>query len=113
MVSGSEAQLGAISEALWADRPGDFLANGMAGTAHDARQPILLSQTMEAANGARMVMFADGTWREGADRFDRAMLLFDDGGIEGARACWRMLGESEAVERRFWKQEDGRWREGP
>ncbi len=49
VVSGDPAQLRAIGEALWTERPGDFLANGIAGGAHDARQPILLSGTCDAA----------------------------------------------------------------
>jgi DNA polymerase-3 subunit chi len=39
--------------------------------------------------------------------------LFDDATLQGARACWRMLGEREGVDRRFWKQQDGKWVEGP
>jgi DNA polymerase III subunit chi len=106
-------RLAALSRALWAHAPESFLANGVAGTAHDARQPILLSTRAEAANGASFVVLADGAWREEAQAFARVFLLFDTDGVEAARACWRMLGDREAVERRFWKQEGGKWREGP
>jgi len=119
VVSALEDQLRAIGDALWADSPQDFLANGMAGGPHDARQPILLSPNCQPANGARLVMFADGEWRDealggtGETPFTRAFLLFGDAALQGARACWRMLGERDDVERRFWKLENGRWREGP
>lgn len=113
VVSADEAQLRLIGDALWTDRPGDFLANGLAGEAQAGRQPILLSQGCEAANGARMVMFADGLWRDEGLEFARAFLLFGDAALEGARACWRQLGLREDVERRFWKQDGGKWREGP
>ena len=113
VVSGDDAQLRAISQALWSEASDQFLANGIAGKGHEARQPILLSQACEAANGARLVVLADGAWRDEAVQFDRALLLFGDGGIEGARATWRQLGERDDVERHFWKQENGRWREGP
>jgi DNA polymerase III subunit chi len=113
VVSDDPAQLGAIADSLWTERPEDFLANGMAGGPHDALQPILLSADCIAANGARMIMFADGIWREESAGFDRAFLLFDEATLQGARAAWRALGEHEEIERKFWKREGGRWVEGP
>ena len=98
----------AISEALWR-APGDsFLAHGSAGGPHDARQPILLADTLLAANGARFLVLADGIWREPGE-FERVFLVFDAATLDAARACWRTLGERTGLERHFWKQEDGRW----
>ena len=113
VVSDDPAQLKAIGDALWRERPGDFLASGFAGGAHDARQPVLLSQACEAPNGAKLVMFADGVWRDRGTEFERAFLLFGESALQGARAAWRQLGEREDVERRFWKRDGGRWVEGP
>ncbi|WEK46623.1 MAG: DNA polymerase III subunit chi [Candidatus Andeanibacterium colombiense] len=113
VVSDDPAQLEAVGEALWRERPDDFLANGTAGGEHDARQPILLSHRCDAPNGARLVMFADGLWRDEGVGFDRAFLLFGEATLAGARAAWRTLGEREDIERRFWKREGGRWVEGP
>jgi DNA polymerase-3 subunit chi len=108
VVSGDEAQLGRIGEALW--EPKDtFLANGPAGAPHDARQPILLSDRPEPGNGARYMAIADGVWREGEAPFERTFFLFGEATLEDARDCWRMLGAREALERRYWKQEGGRW----
>lgn len=100
-----------LSQALWQGRPGQFLAHGAAGGAHQERQPILLSDTMEAANGARFVMLADGRWRDEAAGFDRAFLLFDAATRQAARGLWRELGAAEGVERHFWQQQGGKWRE--
>jgi len=101
-----------LGQALWsapaAKGAERFLANGLAGGAHDARQPILLSDRVEAANGAKFLVLADGQWREG-EGFDRVFFVFDGSTIENARACWRMLGEREGLERNYWKQESGRW----
>ena len=101
-----------LGQALWsapaAKGAERFLANGEAGGEHDARQPILLSGAVEAANGARFLALADGQWREG-EGFDRVFLVFGEETLEGARSCWRMLGEREGVTRNYWKQEDGRW----
>lgn len=112
VVSSDEAQLKRIGDALW-ERPDAFLANGKAGEKHGARQPILLSPRCEAENGAGLVALADGEWRDEALGFERALLFFGEAELTAARACWRMLGEREDIERRFWKQEGGKWVEGP
>ena len=116
VVAEGASRLEAIGQALWSHpgRPGapSFLANGRAGEGHEPRQPILLSETLEPANGARFVALADGVWRdEAADpaRFDRAFLVFDAATLDAARACWRALGQREELTRNFWKQEGGRW----
>jgi len=112
MVSESAEQLQAISEALWGRLPETFLAHGPAGGPHDARQPILLSSSAKADNGARYMALADGVWRE-SEGMARVFLLFPPDRIDDARACWRMLGQREGVERRYWRQDGGKWREGP
>jgi DNA polymerase-3 subunit chi len=113
VVSGDEAQLGRIGDLLWAKLPESFLAHGRAGAPHAERQPILLSGQAEPGNGARFMALADGVWREGAAPFARTFLLFGEATLQPARDCWRMLGEREGIERKFWKQEGGKWVEGP
>ena len=113
VVSGDETQLGRIGDMLWTKLPETFLANGRAGSEHDARQPILLSDRPEPGNGARYMALADGVWREGEPPFARTFLLFDEATLQPARDCWRMLGMRDDVERRFWKQDGGKWVEGP
>ncbi len=102
-----------ISQGLWAHKPESFLAHGAAGEGEEARQPILLSDAPAPANGARFVAFADGLWRDPPEGRERVFHLFSTETIDAARAAWRALGEDETVERHFWKQEDGRWVEGP
>ncbi len=113
IVAEDEGVLANIGAALWERLPDAFLANGMAGQPHASRQPVLLSQTCEAENGAKFIAFADGRWRDEGGAFERAFLLFGDATLDGARACWRQLGDREDVERHFWKHEGGKWREGP
>ena len=114
VVSADQEQLARTDKALWEMLPDAFLAHGAAGQPHADRQPLLLSQHCEAENGARFIAFADGRWRDDAFGFDRAFLLFGDATLDGARACWRMLGErDDAPERHFWLQEGRKWREGP
>ena len=106
VVSGDDAQLARISEALWAVKD-QFLAHGLAGGPDDARQPILLADSLDAANAARFLALADGQWRDGAEAFERVFLLFEEATVEAARAVWRKLGEDEGVERNYWRQLDG------
>lgn len=113
VVSADEEQLARIGEGLWTRLPETFLANGRAGGEHDARQPILLSDTMEPANGASFVALADGVWREPGAGMSRAFLLFGPDRIDDARGCWRMLKGRGSVELRYWKQDGGKWKEGP
>jgi DNA polymerase-3 subunit chi len=113
VVSADTAQLARVGEQLWSRLPESFLAHGRAGEPHAQLQPILLSEDVTPSNGARFVALADGQWREGEPPFERTFLLFGEETLEAARGSWRMLGTREGVERRFWKQTDGRWVEGP
>ena len=113
VVAGEEAQRDRISQGLWAGPPESFLAHGTAGEDGEAHQPILLSDSCAAANGARHVALADGVWREEALGFERAFYFFDAATIEGARASWRALSKAEGVQPRFWRQEGRKWVQGP
>lgn len=113
VVSGDDAQLGSISSALWNAKPDSFLAHGKAGADDDSIQPILLSADAMPANSARLIALADGEWRDAALEFDRAFYLFPPSHTDNARAAWRALGEKEGVERRYWKQDSGKWVQGP
>ena len=107
-------RLESLSRALWEGSPESFLANGIAGTGHEGRQPILLSEQVEPVNRAQFLLIADGVWRDPGQDFERALYLFDDATIDQARGAWRELGNQADVQRRFWKQdESGRWVEGP
>jgi DNA polymerase-3 subunit chi len=112
VVSEDAAQLARISEALWTRVPESFLAHGMAGSEQDVRQPILLSQVAEPANGARYLALADGVWRE-FENAERVFLLFPPERIDDARGTWRMLGQREGVLRQYHRQEGGKWLKGP
>jgi DNA polymerase-3 subunit chi len=113
VVVADEALRVRISQTLWAHIPDSFLANGLAGGPHDARQPILISHSMEAANGAAFLVLADGIWRESDTAFARVFYFFNEATLQIARETWRMLGGRDDVERKFWIQDGGKWREGP
>ena len=109
-VSGDDQQLARLSQSLWERGGGAFLANGFAGSAHDPRQPILLSDRAEPANGARYLALADGVWRDEAGSFERVFLLFGADTIDDARRQWRALDTVKGAERHYWEQgEGGKW----
>lgn len=109
VVSADPEQIARLDEALWVQFPEEFLAHGPAGTAHDARQPILLAPDCTQANGAAVVALADGVWREAAMDFERALLFFDDAGRAEARSTWRLFDGRDDVTREFHELESGRW----
>ncbi len=109
VVGSDDAQLARLDRLLWDQGPTSFLPHGSAGGSEDARQPILLSTTPDAANRARNLLIADGSWREAALAFDRAFHLFDAETVEEARDAWRSLASRTDVERHYWANEDGRW----
>ncbi len=113
VVSDDPVQIERISRGLWAAGPETYLAHDRADAPMAQVQPILLSAACEPLNGARMIALADGQWREAALDFERAFYFFDDATIDGARASWRTLSKADGVEPRFWKQEGGKWRQGP
>ncbi len=98
-----------LDKSLWEAFPQEFLAHGQAGGAHDARQPILVNDECDAANGAQIVALADGQWRKEATAFGRALLFFDDESRAAARETWRLFDAKEDVEREFFEFEAGKW----
>jgi DNA polymerase-3 subunit chi len=112
IVAASE-QLDRLDALLWTYKPDAFLPHAKASAASPERQPILLAAEADATNGARNIALADGKWHDEALRFDRAFYFFDNAGADEARQAWRQLGGSEGVERRYWRQEKGKWVQGP
>ena len=111
IISDDAKQLDAISAALWTARPDSLLAHAKSGEGDDALQPILLSQDTDAPNGAKFVALADGNWRAVTQDFERVFYLFPPEQTDNARSAWRTLGDG--VERRYWKQDGGKWVQGP
>ena len=109
IVAADEAALARLNRILWDQGDTSFLPHGLAGGTDDARQPILLTTSPDAPNLARNILIADGEWREAALAYDRAFHLFDGETVEQARLAWKLLSGRDGVERRYWRQEEGRW----
>jgi DNA polymerase-3 subunit chi len=94
---------------LWSYARDAFLPHGRDG----AKQPILLSESTEAANGATHIVIADGQWRDEALAFQRIFYFFDASRLDEARANWRSLKGRNEVDSRYWKQDErGKWVQG-
>ena len=109
VVSDSAEHIDALDKALWEECAGDVLAHGKAGEPHSDRQPLLLADACTAENGASLVAFADGKWREEAERFERVFVFFGDEGREAARAIWRQFDQREDIAREYHALEAGKW----
>jgi DNA polymerase-3 subunit chi len=108
VVSGDPDQRATISRSLWSAGPDSFLANGETGAAGAERQPILLSDTPQAVNGADHLILADGVFRDCAG-FARVFLLFPPDAAPAARQAWSAQDGRDDIERAYFAQENGRW----
>ncbi len=108
--SGESTRLDRLDKLLW---NGDgFLPHGLAGGAHDAEQPVLLT-TKAPTNGATCLMIVDGASvsAEDVNASERVCILFngaDQSELELARAQWKNLTQA-GVAAQYWSDEDGRW----
>ena len=109
VVDADDDRRAVTSKALWETKPELFLANGDATAPHATRQPILLSGECEPVNAAKVVVLADGEWRDPGSSFDRVILLFGEDQAEPARAVWRQFDAREDMTRGYFAQEAGKW----
>ena len=111
VIAEDEGLLTRLDRMLWDQGATMFLPHGLAGGPDDSRQRILLSTSPDAPNLARNLLIVDGQWREAALAYDRVFYLFDDATLEGARLAWKLLSGREGVERRYWAQLEGKWKQ--
>lgn len=113
LVSEDENRRNSLSKALWTQNASSFLAHDFCGSKHEELQPILISNKCHAPNAAKFIILADGQWRAEALDFERAFYLFTGDEIGEARTAWRDLSAQADVTPRYWKQDAGRWVQGP
>lgn len=113
LVVSAANSLSTLSKSLWAYRDDSFLAHAITGEGDDSMQPILLSDTIENNNSAKMVALCDGIWRDEALSFDRTFYMFSPDQIDDARGLWKSLMSKDGLELHYWKQDGRKWVEGP
>ena len=109
------ARMEALDRRLWLGE--GFLPHGLAGGAHDAEQPCLLTWEATPApdlpNGTGCLVTLDGAEvaADEAGAVDRLCVVFDgtdEGAVARARDQWRAL-TGAGVEAEYWSRESGRW----
>ena len=104
-----------LDERLWLGSDTGFLPHGLAGGAHDAAQPVLLTTDQANPNAAQILMAVDGApvSQVEVDQFRRVCVLFDgndDTALNHARGQWKQLTDL-GFPARYWSQESGSWAE--
>ena len=113
-VRGTEAgRLEWLDQKLWMGPEEQFLPHGMAGGAHDALQPVLLTTGAERPNDAACLMAIDraDVAPDEVNMLDRVCIVFDGydhDQLTHARGQWKSLTEA-GCSAQYWSEESGRW----
>ena len=107
------ARLAWLDEKLWLGPEDGFLAHGLAGTPHEALQPVLLTTETHYPNDPACVMVIDGAapLPEEVQAMDRVCVLFDGNDpevLQAARGHWTSLKDAGCAAQ-YWSEETGRW----
>ena len=109
---GSEERRAALDAHLWTFREDSFLPHGGDEGEHAARQPVLLTLSSEAVNGATVRFVADGAAVPTLEGVERLVMMFDGHDqtqLDTARAQWKSL-KSDGHALTYWQQTaDRRW----
>jgi DNA polymerase III subunit chi len=104
----------ALNERLWTYREDSFLPHGSAADGDSTSQPIFLTETDEAPNGAtlRVLLGPADVERFRDAECERVIVLFDsrdEAAMAEARTAWRQLTSAGAAPS-YWKEGDeGGW----
>ena len=102
-----------LDEKLWLGPAEGFLPHGVAGGAHDALQPILLTATPDMPNTPQCLMSVSGAdvAADEVQALDRVCILFDGydaEAVQRARVQWKTL-TGAGCKAQYWSEESGRW----
>jgi len=102
-----------LDEKLWLGPEDGFLPHGLAGGAHEADQPVLLTTQEALPNGAVCLMAVDGAGvtPEEVEALERVCILFDGNdaaALDAARGQWKAL-TGAGCKAQYWSEESGRW----
>ncbi|HKL55059.1 MAG: DNA polymerase III subunit chi [Roseovarius sp.] len=108
-----DARMKWLDEKLWLGPEDGFLAHGLAGRAHEADQPVLLTTQSAMPNGAVCLMAVDGAGVAPGEveALERVCILFDgndSAALDVARGQWREL-TGAGCKAQYWSEDSGRW----
>ncbi|MGB7243363.1 MAG: DNA polymerase III subunit chi [Sulfitobacter sp.] len=110
---GDAARIAQLDAQLWLGPEDSFLPHGIAGGAHDADQPILLTAEAATPAGAECLMTIDGASIDADEvtALQRVCVLFDgnnDAALGQARTQWKALKDA-GVSAQYWSEDSGKW----
>lgn len=102
-----------LDQKLWSGAEDGFLPHGLAGGAHDAAQPILLTTGDDAPNAAGCLMAVDGAEVRPGEcaGLERVCVIFDGNDpatLEQARGQWKTLTDA-GIAAQYWSEAGGKW----
>lgn len=100
-----------LDDKLWLTSDDSFLPHGLAGGAHDANQPILL--TTSPVDAVDCLMCVDGAEPsvDEVNAAQRVCVLFDGhdpDAVQLARGQWKSLTDAGCAAQ-YWSEEGGSW----
>jgi len=109
----SQERLNWLDEKLWLGPEDSFVPHGIAGGAHDAMQPILLTCSTDLTNAATCVILIDGAEvsEEEVETLERTCVLFDgnaEDALSKAREQWQKI-KTAGLIAEYWSEESGAW----
>jgi DNA polymerase III subunit chi len=109
--TGSRERAELLDAALWTYRDDSFLPHALAGTEHDAEQPVLIVTDGTNPNSANVRFFVDRAVPQSGEGYERIVYMFsghDPDAVTEARTAWKALSDGNEVT--YWQQEaNGRW----
>ena len=101
----------ALDTALWTCPEPDWLPHGTADMGHGPHQPIWITATDEAPNGARFLFLLDSTTSATLETFTRVFDLFDGNdaaAVAAARTRWKTAKSAGHI-LTYWQQGPRGW----
>ena len=113
ILAASKDRLDQIDESLWTYRNNSWLPHGLDFDSVAEEQPILLSTSPEAKNGAKYLFLIDGVVTDKVKKFERCFEIFNGANpdsIKIARKCWALY-KAQQYSLTYWQEDlSGQWK---
>jgi DNA polymerase-3 subunit chi len=111
VVAGSAERVAHLDALLWIYDEASFLPHGSRRDGQPERQPILLSETEDNANGADLLVLTDGAASTRLAAYRRCLDIFDGGdeaAVAAARERWQAA-KAAGHALTYWQQTETGW----
>ena len=113
ILTASEVQTQTLDEALWASTQ-SFIPHGTISDNHSEKQPIIISESIDKANNADVLLITSGVQLNDFHDFLRILDMFDGGdetALQAARSRWKSYKERGVPLQYIQQQQGGGWKE--